>query len=144
MPSIRDPLQWWLCFGTQWKWYSRNSSEQFGLTISLSKTGALHQPYANTGLYGPPIFIGYLNLQICRKHNLKWWPTEHKIKSRINPDSQALGRLQLRVLDQYNMQIKMKLRFYQAVAIMTLVCGFHAWMPTPKHIKHLGNSISGT
>ena len=113
-----------------------------GLTISLGKTEALFQPAPAAVAHRPTISTDgtmvktvddfkYLGSMISNDGSLD------KIRALIYKVSQALGRLNTRVLRQHNIRQSTKLKVYRAVVLTTLLYGCEIWTLYRRHLTHL-------
>ena len=115
----------------------------FGLTISISKTEALHQPAPGSTAASPTITIDgselktvdqfkYLGSIISADGSL-----DREIAARISKASQSLGRLRTRVMSNRNVRLSTKIKVYKAVVLSSLLYGCESWTLYRRHMKQL-------
>ena len=109
------------------------ASRLFCLTISLGKTEVLFQPAPAAVAHRPTISIDgtqlktvddfkYLGSVISSDGSL-----DKEISVRMCKASQALGRLNIHVLNQHNIRQPTKLKVYRAVVLTSLLHGCETW-----------------
>ena len=114
----------------------------FGLTISIKKTEALHQPSPAQRL--PPPSINIDGSELKNVDQFKYLGSmssdgtlSKQIESWISKTSQSLGHLQSRVMDNRNIKLSTKLKVYKTVVLTSLLYGCETWTLYRKQIKQL-------
>ena len=116
------------------------ASRPVELTISLEKTEVLVQAAPNTIRPQPNITIEGVQLKCVESFKYLGSTTsadgslDSKISSRMNEESQALGRLKAKVLQQKGIRLSTKIKVYKTVVVSTLY----------SVVVKLGPDIAGT
>ena len=120
-----------------------DADKNFGLTISLKKTGVLYQPPPREA-YGPPhISIDGNNLNAGEHFTylgsvISSDATVSKdLDNRLSKASSSFGRLSKRVWQSLSLRLSTKLQVYRAVVVTTLLNGAETCVLYRKQIRLL-------
>ena len=119
------------------------AEKAFGFTISLKKTGVLHQPLPG-GVYSP----SQINIEGTSLNSVEHFTylgsvisndaTVNKdLDNRLNRASSAFGRLHKRVWQNHSLRLSTKIKVYRAVVVPTLLYGCATWVLYRKQIRLL-------
>ena len=120
-----------------------DAAKNFGLTISLKKTGVLYQPSPREA-YSPHISINGTNLNTVEHSTylgsiISNEATVSKdIDTRLSKASSSFGRLSKRVWQSHSLRLSTKLQVFRAVIVTTLACGAETLVLYQKQIRLLG------
>ena len=120
-----------------------SACDNFGLTISTSKTEVMYQPTPGKMYREPNIRVNgqslravdhftYLGSTLSRAANF-----DIEITNRIAKASSAFGRLRKTVWERRGIQQPTKIKVYKAVVLTTLLYGCEAWVLYRRHEKQL-------
>ena len=123
------------CFAT--------AARRFGLTISIKKTEALHQP-APGNAYVPPV-VSIEGKQLNAVVNFKYLgctisndaTIDAEIKARIAKATTAFGRLMKRLWANRSIRLNTKIAVYKAAVITSLLYGCESWTLNKKQVVRL-------
>ena len=105
-----------------------DAAKNFGLTISLKKTGVLYQPSPREA-YSPHISINGTNLNTVEHSTylgsiISNEATVSKdIDTRLSKASSSFGRLSMRVWQSHALRLSTKIQAYTAAVVPTLMYG---------------------
>ena len=122
-----------------------SACDNFGLTISTSKTKVLHQTAPGKPYHEPCITVKGLKLQavdrftylgstLSREVNINV-----EVNSRIAKASAAFGRLRKNVWERRGLSTTTKLKVYRAVVVTTLLHACETWTVYSRHAKQLNH-----
>ena len=117
--------------------------DNFGLTISTTKTEVMHQPAPGIPYHEPCITVKGQQLRAVENFtylgsNLARTPSiDIEVQNRISKASSAFGRLRERVWDRRGIRTKTKLKVYSAVILTTLLYACETWTPYRRHLRQL-------
>ena len=117
--------------------------DNFGLTISTTKTEVMHQPAPGKTYTEPSISVNgqvlkavdkftYLGSTLSRAVHI-----DEEINSRIAKASSAFGRLRNNVWERRGISLSTKLKVYRAVILTTLLYGSESWTVYSRHARQL-------
>ena len=122
-----------------------SAAKNFGLTVSLSKTEILFQPPPGQPHIDPQIHINGTVLKSVRHFTylgsiLSSEATiDLDVTNRISRASAAFGRLNSRVWSQHGINLRTKIKVYNAVVLSTLLFSCETWTCYRRHIQVLEN-----
>ena len=119
--------------------------DDFGLTISTSKTEVMHQPAPGMPYNEPSILVKgkrlevvdkfvYLGSTLSRAVNI-----DEEVTARIAKASSAFGRLKGNVWERRGIKTSTKLKVYRAVVLTTLLYGSESWTVYSRHARQLNH-----
>ena len=117
--------------------------DNFGLTISTTKTEVMHQPAPGMTYTEPSISVNgqvlkavdkftYLGSTLSRAVHI-----DEEINSRIAKASSAFGRLRNNVWERRGISLSTKLKVYRAVILTVLLYGSESWTVYSRHARQL-------
>ena len=120
-----------------------SASKAFGLTVSIKKTEVLRQLAPNTTRCPPNTIMDgealknvdvfkYLGSSINTAANL-----DDEVLNHLSKASQAFGHLHTLVWQERSIRVNIKLDFYKAVVLSSLLYGCETWTCYRHHIKKL-------
>ena len=119
--------------------------DDFGLTISTSKTEVMHQPAPGMPYNKPSILVKgkqlevvdkfvYLGSTLSRAVNI-----DEEVTARIAKASSAFGRLKGNVWERRGIKTSTKIKVYHAVVLTTLLYGSESWTVYSRHACQLNH-----
>ena len=119
--------------------------DDFGLTISTSKTEVMHQPAPGMPYNKPSILIKgkrlevvdkfvYLGSTLSRAVNI-----DEEVTARIAKATSAFGRLKGNVWERRGIKTSTTLKVYRAVVLTTLLYGSESWTVYSRHARQLNH-----
>ncbi|XP_072169551.1 uncharacterized protein [Diadema setosum] len=105
-----------------------NACDDFGLVISIKKTGVMHQPAPATPYSEPTITVNGEKLKVVDKFCLpastlsRNISIDEEVSYRIARACSAFGRLRDRLWERRGISLQTKLKVYRAVVLPSLLC----------------------
>ena len=122
-----------------------NACDNFGLTISITKTEVMHQPAPGLPYIEPSITVKGNKLKVVSKFTYLGSTLstavniDDEVNSRIAKASSAFGRLKNNVWERRGISLSTKLKVYRAVIITTLLYGSESWTVYSRHARQLNH-----
>jgi hypothetical protein len=119
--------------------------ENFGLTISTTKTEVLHQPASGSESNEPSITVNGQKLNNVAKFTYlgstlsQAVSIDEEVNARIAKASAAFGRLRRNVWDRRGIKTETKLKVYSAIILPTLLYACETWTAYSRHMKQLNH-----
>ena len=122
-----------------------SACDNFGLTISTTKTEVMHQTAPGKPYHEPCVTVKGQNLQVV-DHSTYLGSTlsreaniDAEVNNRIAKASAAFGRLRNNVWERRGISTGTKLKVYRAVVLTTLLHACETWTVYSRHAKQLNH-----
>ncbi|XP_072182260.1 uncharacterized protein [Diadema setosum] len=122
-----------------------SACDNFGLTISTTKTEVMFQPAPGSQYHKPQIQVNGQTLQAAKtftylRSTLSNCVTiDAELNNRISKASSAFGRLRKNVWERRGISLSTKLKVYCAVVLTTLLYGCETWILHRRHERQINH-----